>query len=81
MHGIARSPFKSQCNVSGDRQRASSTLRSFGERRTSLTSGTIPIFNHDSGGERSEDLHVSSRTKRPAKQDNSPNMDMVLDRP
>jgi hypothetical protein len=39
---------KSRCNVTGDRQQASSTLRSFLERWTSLASGIIPMLNHDS---------------------------------
>jgi hypothetical protein len=34
--------------VLGARQRASSTLRTFGRSRTSLASGIIPILNHDS---------------------------------
>jgi hypothetical protein len=43
-----RARFKSRCNVTGERQLASSTFRSFRERRTSLASGIIPILNHDS---------------------------------
>jgi hypothetical protein len=43
-----RARFKSRCNVTGERQHASSTLRSFLERWTSLASGIIPILNHDS---------------------------------
>ena len=42
------SRFKSRCNVTGERQRVSSTLRSFRRRRTSLASGIIPILNHNS---------------------------------
>jgi hypothetical protein len=34
--------------VLGARQRASSTLRTFGWSRTSLACGIIPILNHDS---------------------------------
>jgi hypothetical protein len=34
--------------VLGARQRASSTLRTFGLSRTSLALGIIPILNHDS---------------------------------
>jgi hypothetical protein len=34
--------------VLGARQRASSTLRTFGVSRTSLALGIIPILNHDS---------------------------------
>jgi hypothetical protein len=34
--------------VVGARQRASSTLRTFGLSRTSLAMGIIPILNHDS---------------------------------
>ena len=40
--------FTSRCAVVGARQRASSTLRIFGLRRTSLALGIIPILNHDS---------------------------------
>ena len=43
-----RARFKSRCNVTGERQRASNILRSFREMRTSLASGVIPILNHDS---------------------------------
>src|ERR1700757_4788983 len=43
-----RARFKSRCNVIGERQHASSTLRSFRERWTSLASGIIHILNHDS---------------------------------
>jgi hypothetical protein len=43
-----RARFKSRCNVTGERQHASSTLRSFRERRTSLASGIISILNHES---------------------------------
>jgi transposase len=43
-----RARFKSRCNVAGERQHASSTLRSFLERWTSLASSIIPILNHDS---------------------------------
>src|SRR5450631_2514943 len=43
-----RARFKSRCNVTGERQHASSTLRSFLERWTSLASGIIPMLNHDS---------------------------------
>src|ERR1700722_5243300 len=43
-----RARFKSRCNVTGERQHASSTLRSFFERWTSLASGIIPMLNHDS---------------------------------
>jgi hypothetical protein len=43
-----RARFKSRCNITGDRQRASSTLRSFRDKRTSLASGIIPTLNHDS---------------------------------
>jgi hypothetical protein len=43
-----RARFKSRCNVVGEREHASSTLRSFLERWTSLASGIIPILNHDS---------------------------------
>jgi hypothetical protein len=43
-----RARFKSRCNVTGERQRSSSTLRSFLERWTSLASGIIPMLNHDS---------------------------------
>src|SRR5260221_6996052 len=43
-----RARFKSRCIVTGERQHASSTLRSFRERWTSLASGIIPILNHDS---------------------------------
>jgi hypothetical protein len=35
-------------NVTGERQQASSTLRSFLERSTSLALGIIHILNHDS---------------------------------
>src|SRR5450759_2066524 len=43
-----RARFKSRCSVTGERQRASSTLRSLRRRRTSLASGIIPTLNHDS---------------------------------
>jgi len=43
-----RARFKSRCIVTGERQRASSTLRSLFERSTSLASGIIPMLNHDS---------------------------------
>jgi hypothetical protein len=43
-----RARFKSRCNVTGERQQASSTLRSFLERWTSLASDIIPMLNHDS---------------------------------
>jgi hypothetical protein len=43
-----RARFKSRCNVTGERQHASSTLRSFRERWTSLASGIIPTLNHHS---------------------------------
>jgi len=39
-----RARFKSRCNVTGERQHASSTLRSFLERWTSLASGIIHIL-------------------------------------
>ena len=42
-----RARFKSRCNVIGERQHASSTLRSFLERWTSLASGSAMIGNHD----------------------------------
>src|SRR5947199_2200416 len=45
--------FKSRCNVTGERQHASSTLRSFRERWTSLASGIIHILNHDSRSKKS----------------------------
>jgi hypothetical protein len=48
-----RARFKSRCNVTGERQHASSTLRSFLERWTSLASRTIPILNHDSRSKKS----------------------------
>src|SRR6202140_2405289 len=48
-----RARFKSRCNVTGERQRASSTLRSCLERRTSLASGIIPTLNHDSRSKKS----------------------------
>jgi hypothetical protein len=41
------------CNVTGERQDASSTLRSFLERWTSLASGIIHILNHDSRSKKS----------------------------
>jgi hypothetical protein len=41
-------PFHSRCAVVGARQRASSTLRTFGLSRTPLALGIIPILNHDS---------------------------------
>jgi hypothetical protein len=40
--------FTSRCAVFGARQRASSTLRIFGLRRTSLALRIIPILNHAS---------------------------------
>jgi hypothetical protein len=43
-----RARFKSRCNVTGERQQAARTLRSFLERSTSLALGIIPILNHDS---------------------------------
>ena len=43
-----RARFKSRCNVTGERQHASSTFRSFLERCTSLASGIIPMLKHDS---------------------------------
>ncbi|MHC2274281.1 CO/xanthine dehydrogenase Mo-binding subunit [Bradyrhizobium diazoefficiens] len=48
-----RARFKSRCNVTGERQHASSTLRSFLERWTSLASGIIPTLNHDSRSKKS----------------------------
>jgi hypothetical protein len=48
-----RARFKSRCNVTGERQRASNTLRSFRRRRTSLASGIIPTLNHDSRSKKS----------------------------
>jgi hypothetical protein len=48
-----RARFKSRCNVTGDRQQASSTLRSFLETWTSLASGIIPMLNHDSRSKKS----------------------------
>ena len=48
-----RARFKSRCNVTGERQHASSTLRSFLERWTSLASGIIPALNHDSHSKKS----------------------------
>src|SRR6267143_1416814 len=48
-----RARFKSRCNVTGERQHASSTLRSFLERWTSLASGIIHILNHDSRSKKS----------------------------
>jgi hypothetical protein len=48
-----RARFKSRCNVAGERQHASSTLRSFLERWTSLASGIIHILNHDSRSKKS----------------------------
>jgi hypothetical protein len=48
-----RARFKSRCNVTGERQQASGTLRSFLERRTSLASGIIPMLNHDSRSKKS----------------------------
>jgi hypothetical protein len=39
--------------VLGARQRASSTLRTFGLSRTSLALGIIPILNHDSPAKKS----------------------------
>src|SRR5450755_4205695 len=50
-----RARFKSRCNVTGVRQHASSTLRSFLERWTSLASGIIPMLNHDSRSRESGD--------------------------
>src|SRR5882724_5407634 len=41
-------PLHVALRVLGARQRASSTLRTFGLSRTSLASGIIPILNHDS---------------------------------
>jgi hypothetical protein len=41
-----RARFKSRCNVTGERQHASSTLRSFFESWTSLALGIIPMLNH-----------------------------------
>jgi len=43
-----RARLTSRCAVLGARQRASSTLRTFGLSRTSLALGIIPILNHDS---------------------------------
>ena len=43
-----RARFKSRCNVAGERRHASSTLRSFLERWTSLASEIIPMLNHNS---------------------------------
>jgi hypothetical protein len=40
--------FRSRCNVTGERQRSSSTLRSFRDRRTPPASGIIPMLNRDS---------------------------------
>jgi hypothetical protein len=48
-----RARFKSRCNVTGERQHASSTLRSFLQRWTSLASGIIPVLNHDSRSKKS----------------------------
>ena len=42
-----RARFKTRCVVTGERQRASSTLRSLFERWTSLASGIIPILNRE----------------------------------
>lgn len=47
-----RARFKSRCNVTGERQHASSTLRSFRERWTSLAS-IIHILNRDSRAKKS----------------------------
>jgi hypothetical protein len=43
-----RASFTWSCGMLGARQRASSTLRTFGLSRTSLASGIIPILNQDS---------------------------------
>ena len=43
-----RARFTSRCAVVGARQRASSTLRTFGLSRTSLALGIIQSLNHDS---------------------------------
>jgi hypothetical protein len=48
-----RARFKSRCNVTGERQHTSSTLRSFLERWTSLASGIIPTLNQDSHSKKS----------------------------
>jgi hypothetical protein len=48
-----RARFKSRCNVTGERQHASNTLRSFLERWTSLASGIITTLNHDSRSKKS----------------------------
>lgn len=48
-----RARFKSRCNVTGERQHASSTLRSFRERWTSLASGIIHVLNNDSRSKKS----------------------------
>ncbi|MEY9354197.1 copper-containing nitrite reductase [Bradyrhizobium barranii subsp. barranii] len=56
-----RARFKSRCNVTGERQHASSTLRSFLERWTSLASGIIPTLNHDSRSKKSGYYYVGEQ--------------------
>jgi hypothetical protein len=48
LQSTIRARFKSRCNVTGDRQRASSTLRFFPQKADFSCFGIIPTLNHDS---------------------------------